>query len=74
MLSQGKNLLILEVDGPKQESLEYYKEKYGVDDTFIEKKTVLATQENLSIFLDDTKHAFGHGFCLASALQEFDLK
>jgi hypothetical protein len=28
-LDAGENLLIIEVDGPHQESLSYYKEKYG---------------------------------------------
>jgi hypothetical protein len=70
LLSKGKNLLIIEVDGPHQESLEYYMKKYGVDEDFIEDNTVLATSKNLNILLNDEKHAFGHGYCLAMALLE----
>lgn len=61
----GENLLIIEVDGPHQESLDYYQEKYGLDDTFIENDTMLCTKKNLEIMLNDTKHPFGHGYCLA---------
>ena len=68
MLENGKNLLIVEVDGPHQESLEYYKEKYNVDDSFIVNDTVLVTKENINILLNDPKHPFGHGYCLGVAL------
>jgi len=67
-LEKGENLLILEVDGPHQESLSYYKVKYKVTDDFIVDSTVLATEENLKILLNDTKHPYGHGYCLAMAL------
>ena len=67
-LNKGEKLLILEVDGPHQESLPYYKEKYDVEDDFIENSTILATKENLKIMLNDTKHPFGHGYCLAASL------
>lgn len=69
-LSRGENLLIIEVDGPHQESLHYYKEKYGVPDNFIEKDSVEATEINLAILLNDSKHPFGHGYCLAWTLQQ----
>jgi len=65
---RGENILIIEVDGPHQESLDYYKEKYNIGDDFIQNKTMLCTKENLNIMLYDTKHAFGHGYCLAVAL------
>ncbi len=68
LLQQGKNLLIIEVDGPHQESVSYYKEKYGVSDNFINRDSVLATEHNLEILLNDPKHPFGHGYCLAWAL------
>ena len=74
MLSEGKNLLILEVDGPHEESLDYYKKKYGVKDDFIEGYTIEASLENMKIMLNDPKHPFGHGYCLALALQDFDKK
>lgn len=67
-LEQGENLLIIEVDGPHQESLGYYKEKYNVNDNFIENDTMLITKKNLKIVLNDEKHPFGHGYCLAMTL------
>lgn len=72
-MRKGENLLIIDVDGPHQESLSYYKEKYNIEDSFIEKKTLLATKENLTIMLNDEKYSFGHGYCLAAALQDIDL-
>lgn len=67
-LNEGENLLIIEVDGPHGESLDYYKEKYNVADDFIENNTMLVTQQNIDIMLNDDKHPFGHGYCLAMAL------
>ena len=67
-LKAGANLLIIEVDGPHQESLPYYMEKYGAPINFIENGTMLATRENLNIMLEDEKHPYGHGYCLAIAL------
>ena len=71
MLKEGKNLLILEVDGPHQESLPYYQATYHVNDKFIENHTMLATTDNLNIMLNDTKHSYGHGYVLASCLLEY---
>lgn len=71
-LEKGENLLIIEVDGPHQESLDYYREKYSVKDTFIDRSTVYVSPENMKIMLNDTKHPFGHGYCLAIALLEQD--
>jgi hypothetical protein len=73
MLERGQNLLIVEVDGPHQESLPYYMAKYNVGIDFIEEHTILATPENLSIMLNDSRHPFGHGYCLAIALLELEL-
>lgn len=67
-LFQGENLLIIEVDGPHQEDLKYYQDTYGVESNFIEGNTMLATKDNLQVMLEDTKHPFGHGYCLAGAL------
>jgi hypothetical protein len=64
----GENLLIIEVDGPHQESLQYYMEKYGVNPKFITGSTILASPQNLDLMLNDTKHPYGHGYCLARAL------
>jgi len=72
LLQKGKNLLITEVDGPHQESLDYYIKKYNVGYNFIENSTILATDDNLNIMLNDTQHAFGHGYCLAKALLNFN--
>lgn len=60
-LAAGKNLLIIEVDGPKEESMPYYKQKYGVPNDWISHGTIEANVEN-------QRHAFGHGYCLAAAL------
>lgn len=68
----GENLLIIEVDGPHEESLNYYMEEYGVKDDFIESGTMKATEENLMIMMEDDKHPFGHGYCLAMAIQEME--
>ena len=67
-LERGENVLIAEVDGPHQESLDYYIKEYGVSEDFIQDDTMLATYENLNIMLEDPKHPFGHGYCLALAL------
>lgn len=69
----GENLLIIEVDGPHQESLPHYQEKYGVPDNWIENHTIEINRENLNIMLNDSKHAYGHGYCLASALLGIEL-
>ena len=68
-LKQGKNILIIEVDGPHQESLQYYIDKYNdVSSDFIENGTMLTNKENINMMLHDDKHPFGHGYCLALAL------
>jgi hypothetical protein len=69
-LDSGENLLIIEVDGPHQESIDYYMKEYGVDKTFIEDDTMIVNEENIRIMLNDTKHAFGHGYCLAMVLSD----
>jgi hypothetical protein len=68
MLKKGINILIIEVDSPHQEDLEYYKEKYGVDDDFIVNNTMICNKENIDIMLNDPKHPFGHGYCLGISL------
>lgn len=67
-VANGENLLIIEVDGPHQESLGYYMETYGVTKFFIQESTVRVTKRHLKILINDTKHPFGHGYCLAAAL------
>ncbi|CAF0722364.1 unnamed protein product [Didymodactylos carnosus] len=68
----GENLLIIEVDGPHEESLPYYKNKYDVNDTFIENHTMLMTLENNKIMINDDKHPWGHGYALAMAVANVD--
>lgn len=67
-LEKKENLLLIDYDGPHSESLEYYKDKYDVNDSFIKDGTMKATIKNLNIMLNDTKHPFGHAYCLAIAL------
>lgn len=67
-LANGENLLIVEVDGPRAESMEYYKNTYGVPDNWIIDNTILVNDNNMKILVNDTKHAFGHGYCLAMSL------
>jgi hypothetical protein len=67
-LKSGTNLLIIEVDGPHSESLDYYMDKYEVNNDFIEQDTMLVTRGNITVMLNDDRHAFGHGYCLAMAL------
>lgn len=72
LLNKGQNLLIIEPDGPKQESLFYYMEEYGVKKDFIKDGTIKINQENINIMLNDKKHSFGHGYCLAMCLLNKD--
>lgn len=71
-LKEGKKLLIIEVDGPHQESLNYYKEKYDMKDDFIENNTVIVSPDTMKILINDPKHCFGHGYCLGIALLDMD--
>lgn len=73
-LEQGENLLIIEVDGPHQESLDYYMSTYGVQSNFIVGSTVRANKKNLRILINDPRHPFGHGYCLAIALLGYPLQ
>ena len=71
-LENGENILIIEPDGPHQESLDYYKREYGVANDFIEDHTMLVTEQNITTMALDQKHPFGHGFCLGMALLDMD--
>lgn len=64
-ISRRTNVLIIEVDGPHQESMGMYREKYGVSDDFIVSNTILSTERNLKIMLEDPTHPYGHGYALA---------
>lgn len=74
LINIGQNLLLIEVDGPHQESMDWYQNQYGVDESFIQNDTMLANKTNLEIMLNDTKHPFGHGYCLAAALLDLELE
>lgn len=68
-LLNGENLLIIEVDGPHQESVPYYHKTYGIDiNSFIQNSTIIVNKKNMKILLNDTKHPFGHGYCLGMSL------
>lgn len=67
-LLEKKNQLIIDVDGPRSESIEYYKETYKVPENWIENDTILWTPENAKTLLYDTKHSCGHTFGLAAVL------
>ena len=72
-LQSGENLLIIDVDGPHQESLSYYQEKCGVSTDFIDQNSIVCTKENMAIMLNDPKHPFRHGYCLGVALLNWEL-
>lgn len=72
-LMSGVNLNIIEIDAAHQESLPYYQERYGVPSDWIQHDSIECTRENMLIMLNDPKHAFGHSYCLAAALQDINL-
>jgi len=70
-LKFGENLLIIEVDGPHEEDLDYYRKTYGVGQDFIQLDSIEVNLKNMEIMLNDTKHSFGHGYCLAISLLDW---
>jgi len=67
-LYSGENLLIIEIDGPHYESSKYYQYNYGWPLDTIYNGTIEALPEYLKILINDTRHPFGHGYCLSMAL------
>lgn len=67
-LKSGTNLLIVEVDGPRQESLPYYQQKYGVPDDWIKHHTIDVNPYNINIMINDSNHSYGHGYVLGNLL------
>jgi len=67
-IAAGENIMIVEVDGPHGESISHYIAKYGVKRDFILNNSMLVEENNIKIMLNDPKHNFGHGYCLAMAL------
>lgn len=72
-LKEGRDVNICEVDGPKQDEVEYYSKEYDLPKDFIKNGTVEIDINILNIFLNDNKRSFGHGFTIALCLIE-DLK
>lgn len=64
----GENLLILDIDGPRSTSLNYYMSTYNLGINFIQNNSMEATYNNIDIMMNDPKHPFGHGYCIALAL------
>eukprot|EP01084_Bolivina_argentea_P168753 292573_1 len=73
LYDNGQCLLISEFDGPYYEDYEYYKNKYKKDDIVLEGNVMVPTKGNLKILLNDEKHPFGHGYCIAMALQDITI-
>jgi len=72
-VQSGENLLIVEVDGPHHELLDYYRAVYGVGEDFIAPNhTVEVTEDSMRVLLDDPRKPFGHGYCLGMALLSKD--
>lgn len=70
---RGENLLLVDIDGPHQEGLHYYQRKYGVGPDFIQEHSILATDENIQLLLNDPKYPFGHALSLGYALNHYAL-
>jgi len=69
MLCSDINLLICDVDGPHQESSQYYHDNYDLPmDRIVDSCVDIDGYDILNLFLNDTKHSFGHGYCLAWVL------
>lgn len=66
----GKKIVIMEVDGPVESSQTYYKTTYNLKENFINGNSMQANKIYLRMMLNDEKHPFGHGYCLAWALLE----
>lgn len=64
----GQNILIHDVDGPHQESEDYYKQRYLLDNFIINGTIDGRDNQVLDILFNDSKHPFGHGYCLAMAI------
>lgn len=73
-LENGENLLIIEVDGPHEESMAHYVQDYDVPNDFIVNGSMLATPKNLQIMLNDAKHPYGHGYALSAALLDITVE
>ena len=65
MLEKGINIQIVEVDGPD------YLESYPYNKTV--NGSLVMNEKRLRALIENTNHAFGHGFALAACLMEVDL-
>lgn len=61
---KGEKMLVIEVDGPKMEHQLYYQQRCNLQLT----NPIDITLAVLRIMLNDTRAAFGHGYCIATAL------
>ncbi len=68
LLASGQNLLLIDVDGPREESLDYYRQTHGVPENWISQRSVRIDARTLEILVSDPKHSCGHTFGLAAAL------
>jgi len=66
----GENFVIIDIDGPHQESMPRYKKLYNVPDDFIDQDSVLINYKNVMILINDDKHPYGHGYCLGYMLHK----
>ena len=69
-----KNIFIVDMGGPKYKSIDHYKQKYNTDLGITANNTIDVTYDNMKILLNDDKHSFGHGYCIAMAFLDIDWK
>lgn len=67
-LKNGENIIISDFQGPHQEDLPYYMKTYNIDQNSIVNNCIVAEVNILNLMLNDKKHFFGPGYCLAAAL------
>ncbi len=68
LLEKGENLILLDTEGPEEQIMPYYIDKYNVKDNFIIYDSMLATPENLGIMCYDDKYNFSFTYWIAMSL------
>jgi hypothetical protein len=71
-LEKGAKMLWIDVDGPRQEGMSYYREMYGVPDNWIQEHSVGIDENALNIFLNDPTYSCGHVFGLVAKFMGLD--
>lgn len=73
-LNNGENFVILDIDGPHEESINYYKDEYDVDIPIIDNSIEISidNMKYINLLLNDPKHPFGHAYCLGVALLKLE--